>query len=178
MNIESFEATEALKNGATVKIRAVQPDDKDRISEAFSGLSLESVYMRFFRSKSSLSDQELKAATEVDFDNVVALVATITSGTKETIVAGGRYAVINRSAAAVSAEVAFLVEEDFQRLGIARRLLNHLAHIAREHGVSQFEADVLAQNQAMLSVFSESGLRAKQHSADGVVHVTISLAGS
>ena len=175
MNIESFEATETLKNGATVKIRAVQPDDKDRVSEAFSRLAPESVYTRFFSPKPSLSKQELKAATKVDFENVVALVVTITSGKKEIIIGGGRYLKTNLSSAPCSAEIAFLVEEDFQGQGIASRILKHLAHIAREKGVSQFEADVLEQNKAMLAVFSRSGLPIKQRCADGVVHVTMLL---
>jgi RimJ/RimL family protein N-acetyltransferase len=75
------------------------------------------------------------------------------------------------------AEIAFLVEEDFHGLGIAGRLLKHLAHLAREQGVSQFEAEVLPQNQAMLAVFSRSGLAMQQDTADGAVHVTLSLAG-
>ena len=171
---KDFEETETLKNGVAIKIRAIRPADKAGIVDAFGKLDPESFYTRFFRAKGSLSDQELKAATEVDFENVVALVVTVESGGKETIVGGGRYVAFDLPSAR-SAEVAFLVEEDYHGLGIARRILKHLARIAREKGVSQFEAEVLPQNKAMLAVFLRSGLPMKQSQAEGVFHVTLSL---
>lgn len=175
MNPESFETSETLKNGATVAIRAIRPADKDGIVEAFGKLEPESVYTRFFQQKKSISSQELKAATEVDFENVVALVVTIGSEGKETIIGGGRYLILNASSTERSAEIAFVVEEDFQGQGIAGHILKHLARIARKKGVSQFEADVLPQNKAMLAVFAHSGLPMTQSPADGTIHVTLSL---
>jgi RimJ/RimL family protein N-acetyltransferase len=176
MNAKSFEATETLKNGVTVRIRAIRPADKAGIVEAFGKLDSESVYTRFFQHKQSISNQELKVATEVDFENVVALVVTIESGGRETIIGGGRYVTIDPSSPQRSAEIAFMVAEDYHGQGIAGRILKHLARIAREKGVSQFEAEVLPRNKAMLAVFARSGLPIKQSLADGVTHVTLSLA--
>ncbi|MBM4089118.1 MAG: GNAT family N-acetyltransferase [Planctomycetes bacterium] len=150
------------------------PPTKAGISDAFGKLDPESVYTRFFQTKRSLSAPELKAATEIDFENLVGLVVTIACGGKETIIGGGRYAVFDRSTARC-AEIAFLVEEDFHGLGIAGRILKHLAHIAREKGVGQFEAEVLQRNQAMLAVFSRSGLPMTRTETEGVIHVTLSL---
>ena len=175
MDANDFEVTETLKNGLTVKIRAIRPADKAGVVDAFGKLDPESIYTRFFRAKGSLSDQELKAATEVDFENVIALVATIESGGQETIIGGGRYVAFNVSGAR-SAEIAFMVEEDYQGLGLAGRILKQLAHIAREKGVGQFEAEVLPQNKAMLAVFARSGLPVKLTQTEGVIHVTLSLA--
>ena len=174
IDASAFEATELLKNGLTVKIRGVRPADKAGIVDAFSKLDPESVYTRFFQAKGALSAQELKAATEVDFENVVALVVTVESGGKETIIGGGRYLAFGLPGAR-SAEVAFIVEEDYHGLGIAGRILRHLARIAREKGVSRFQAEVLPQNKAMLAVFLRSGLPMKQTQAEGVIHVTLSL---
>ena len=175
IDASNVEDTEMLKNGVTVKIRAIRPADKARVTDAFGKLDPESIYTRFFQAKDSLSDQELKAATEVDFENVVALVVTVESGGKETIIGGGRYLAFGLPGAR-SAEVAFIVEEDYHGLGIAGRILRHLARIAREKGVCQFEAEVLPQNKAMLAVFSHSGLPMKQSQTEGIIHVTLSLA--
>ncbi|HWR72588.1 MAG TPA: hypothetical protein VN604_05435, partial [Nitrospirota bacterium] len=68
---------ETLKNGTEVRIRGVRADDKKRISEAFRNLETESIYKRFFQYKKGLTDEDLKAATEVDFENEVALMVTI-----------------------------------------------------------------------------------------------------
>jgi RimJ/RimL family protein N-acetyltransferase len=170
----SFSQIETLRSGVSITIRAVRFTDKDGIARAFSRLDPESVYTRFFQAKVALSDQELKMATEIDFERVVALVATVESDGGETIIGGGRYMAFD-SPAGRTAEVAFLVEEDYQGQGIATRILTHLVRIAREKGVDQFEAEVLQGNTSMLAVFSRSGLPMKQSETEGVVHVTLSL---
>ena len=174
IDASAFEATELLKNGLTVKIRGVRPADKAGIVDAFSKLDPESVYTRFFQAKGALSAQELKAATEVDFENVVALVVTIESGGMETIIGGGRYVAFD-SRGVRSAEIAFLVEEDYHGLGIAGRILKQLARIAWKKGVRQFKAEVLPQNKAMLAVFTRSELPMEQVETEGVIAVTLSL---
>jgi RimJ/RimL family protein N-acetyltransferase len=174
VHTRSFSQIETLRSGVSVTIRAVRFADKDGIASAFSRLDPESIYTRFFHAKVALSDQELKAATEIDFERVVVLVATVESEGRETIIGGGRYMAFD-SPAGRTAEVAFLVEEDYQGQGIATRILNHLVRIARGKGVDRFEAEVLPGNTSMLAVFSRSGLPMKQSETEGVVHVTLSL---
>jgi RimJ/RimL family protein N-acetyltransferase len=170
-----YEEIETLKNGTVVRIRPVRANDKNRITEAFRNLETESIYTRFFHHKRELSDDELKFATEVDFENVVALVVTVGEGENEVIIGGGRYVAFDPANNLRSAEVAFTVEEDYHRQGIAGRLLRHLVHIARRNGVSQFEAEVLPQNKAMIAVFERSGLPVSKKFEGGAVHITISL---
>ena len=98
------------------------------------------------------------------------LVVTDSSADQEIIVGLGSYA---RSGAA--AEIAFAVEEDFQRRGIASRLLQQLVDIARANGITRFEADVLAENTPMLAVLRNSGLCMRTSQGQGVVHATLFL---
>lgn len=155
---------------SNITIRAIRPDDKERIAAAFRALERDSVYLRFFCHKKELSDAELRWATERDGMSKAALVATIGSGERETIVGLGEYA-CNGGAA----EVAFTVEEDFQRRGIATRLFQELAAIARRNGVAQLEADVLAENTPMLNLLRRAGLPMRETREDGVVHATLFL---
>jgi RimJ/RimL family protein N-acetyltransferase len=173
----NYDEIETLKNGMRVRIRSIRPNDKHRLSEAFGNLEPESIYTRFFHHKKTLSDGELRAATEVDFENVVALVVTTGSGENEVIIGGGRFAAFDATNNLRSAEVAFTIEEDYQGQGIASRLLRHLMKIARGKGVSQFEAEVLTENKAMITVFERSGLPMKSEFEGGAVHVALSLAG-
>ncbi len=124
--------------------------------------------------------------TEVGLDRImtfdpvrdVVLVVTVGAGAQETVIASGRFIGAANDGALRSGEVAFIVEEDYQGLGIAGRLLRHLADAARAKGAIAFEADVLAENKAMLGVFARSGLPMRQRREGGVVHVTLSLAGA
>jgi RimJ/RimL family protein N-acetyltransferase len=159
-----------LRGRDRIAIRAIRPDDRELLLQAFHALDRRSIYQRFFFHKRALSDEELRQLTECDGARTVVLVATIESGDQEIIVGLGQYA--RRGAAA---EVAFAVEEDFWGRGIATRLLRHLVRIARVQGVSSFEADVLAENRPMLRVLRRSGLSLDECEADGVVHLTLAL---
>jgi len=154
-----------------ITIRAVRPDDKERIVRAFQALDRRSVYLRFFSHKKKLSHEELRRVTECDGTSEAVLVATVGGGDQEIIVGLANYV---RGGAA--ADIAFAVEEDFQGRGIASRLLQQLVGIARANGITRFEADVLPENTPMLAVLRNSGLRMRTSLEQGVVHATLSLA--
>jgi len=169
-------ATATLKNGLEVSIRPIRADDRDRLVRAFRKLDRETVYTRFFRYVTEPSDEDLQRATEPDPEREVALVVTVGKGAEEIIVVGGRYIASPAEAATRTTEVAFMVEEDYQGLGIAGILLRQLAAIGRSLGVAWFEADVLSENRSMLRVFARSGLPMEQRRNGGVLHVRLSLA--
>ena len=166
---------DTLGNGTVVTIRAIRPEDKNRLVSAFKKLDRETVYARFFHYVNELTAQDLRRATEVDFDREVALVVTTHSGDEETIIGVGRYVVGEEADAERSAELAFIVEKDYQGLGIASRLLRHLVQIGRQKNVSRFTADVLSGNRAILRVIAGSGLPIKQQPDGTLVRVTLSL---
>lgn len=172
----NFHVTDRLRDGTPITIRAIRPDDKERLVDAFAKLDPETVYTRFFTYKSALSDRELKHATEADFDREVGLLVTLGEGAGEIVIGGGRYVAYGPPGSQpTKAEVSFTVEEDYQGQGLARRLLQHLAGIARARGITHFEAEVLPMNKAMLGVFARSGLPMTERRGDGVVHVTLAL---
>jgi RimJ/RimL family protein N-acetyltransferase len=68
-----------------------------------------------------------------------------------------------------------MTDDHYRGRGVASLILRHLVRIGREQGLVRFEADVLAQNQAMLSVFRRSGLLMKQRSVGNIIHLTLAL---
>ncbi|HQR52937.1 MAG TPA: GNAT family N-acetyltransferase [Burkholderiales bacterium] len=170
-----YAVSETLRNGISVTIRAVRPSDRERLIAAFHKLEPESIYTRFFAYKDELSEADLKRATEIDFERRVVLLVTIANGAEETVIGAGSYTACTRSPTVCSAEVGFIVEEDYHGLGIAGRILHHLAVIARERGIGQFEAEVLPENRAMVSVFARSGFPMTEKRVDGTIRVTMKL---
>jgi RimJ/RimL family protein N-acetyltransferase len=171
-NPRNYLARETLSDGTNVMVRAIRSDDAERIRDAFGRLDQEAIYRRFFSPKRDLSSTELKQLTEVDFDQVVALVATTEQQGVETLLAGARYAV-QPGEPPRSAELAFLTAGAYRGRGIAGLLLRSLEQLAREAGLSRFEADVLAENQSMLNVFRRTGLKMEQRREGNVAHVTL-----
>jgi GNAT superfamily N-acetyltransferase len=169
-----FACSDTLRNGLTVTIRELRADDRERMATAIRKLDPESIYTRFFGHR-ELTEAGLDRIMRVDPMGDIALVVTVGSGADEIVIASGRCVASGAGGGEHTAEVAFVVEEDYHGLGIASRLLRHLAQIARERGMSALEADVLAGNKPMLAVFARSGLPMQKRHEGSTVHVTLSL---
>jgi RimJ/RimL family protein N-acetyltransferase len=170
-----FTSAQALRNGLEVTIRHLRADDRERIARAVRQLDRESVYTRLFSYRKELTASGLDRIMRVDPGREVALVVTKRVGEDEIVIGSGRYVVSNPDESERTAEVAFVVEEDYQGLGIASRLLRLLAQIAREQGIAALEADVLAGNKPMLAVFARSGAPMTTRRDGGTLHLRLAL---
>jgi acetyl coenzyme A synthetase (ADP forming)-like protein len=156
-------------------MRALRADDRELLLELFGSLSQRSVYFRFFRARNWLSAGELELFTNLDFVRRVALAATLRESGRERIIGVGRYTETPESSGEIRcAEVAFVVADGHHGRGVGTLLLEHLTLIARTHGITGFEADVLGENHQMLKVFSDSGFKVKRSLESGVIHVSFS----
>ncbi len=172
-DIVNYTAVEQLRD-RTATIRAIKPEDKGLLIEAFKGLEAGSIYTRFFGPRKEPTERELIQATEIDFARDVALVACVREDARERIIGVGRYTGLGPDPPS-AAEVAFVVEEDYHGQGVASILFKHLLLIARDQGISRFEADVLHGNRRMLRVFERTGLLVKTRSSSDSIHITIFL---
>ncbi|MEA2485088.1 MAG: hypothetical protein QOD46_199 [Actinomycetota bacterium] len=155
----------ALRDGSTVGIRPVSALDLDAIVDLFARLSQRSIRMRF-HGVATPSRDALRRFVEVDYRTSFSLIAE--SGLAE-----------NRSAIALAtymqtapgrAEMALVVDDSFQGLGLGSVLIEHLGEAAAEAGISIFEADVLASNSDMLEVVRNLDLPIESSLSAGVVH--------
>src|SRR3954471_592934 len=131
-----WEADVVLSDGGTAHLRPIRPDDADLLRSFYSRLSEQSIYYRFFGPRPRLTDREVAWFTNVDYDDRVALIATIGAEMAAVV----RY---DRVEPKDHAEVAFLVEDAHQGRGMASVLMEHLRAAARERGIRTFIADVL-----------------------------------
>jgi len=159
-----------LKDGGTIQIRAIRPDDRQRLQELFHSLSDQSVYYRFFTRKRELSPSELDFLTGIDQVRHVALAAVIPPGSAaEQIIGVARYAVHGKG----RAEIAYAVADAHHHRGIGSALLQHLATVARAAGLTTFTANVLLENVPLqLAFLARSGFHPKITSRHGVTHLS------
>jgi len=167
----AYAVAETLKGGLAVTIRAQRFDDRERVERATRELDRESIYLRLFSYRSELSADDIDRIMRFDPEHEVALLATIEEAGNEVVIGAGRYIVTNPQ----TAEVAFVVEEDYHGRGIASRLLHHLAAIARDHGIGTFEADVLVQNKPMQAVFNRTGWPCEKRRDGTSTHFVMTL---
>ncbi len=166
-----WRADVVLRDGGTVRVRALGLDDADALQRFHIGQSAESTYQRFFAPRPRLSPNDLQHLLGVDQNNRVALGVTEIRAGSEEILAVGRFDRYDSDAAELACTVA---DSDHGR-GIASLLLRHLADIGRELGVSRFTAEVLATNTAMIGFLRHTGYTMESRRDDDVLHVEIHL---
>ena len=171
LDASKYSAVETLRDGRQVEIRAFRPGDQADLLEAVSRTGTESIYRRFFTVKRNFSEREKEFFLNVDFNDHVALMACAEESARRVIAGGGRYVIVEPG----KAEVAFMVVDQYQGLGIGAAVMRHLALIARAAGVRELIAEVLPENVAMLKVFEKSGLPMTTTREPDVVQVTLRL---
>ena len=162
------ESVAVLRDGRSVLVRPICPDDADALVAFHGRLSRETVYYRYFSPIPVLKEPWLSRLVNVDYRDRMALVAVLS----DDIIGVGRY---DRLAATDHAEVAFTVEDAFQGHGVGTLLLERLVPVARANGIRAFEAEVLADNRRMLGVFADVGFTPHKDMDAGSVHVGFAI---
>jgi len=148
-----LETRKSLRDGLEIKIRPIKSSDEDMMRRLFYNFSDESKYFRYFASKPVMPHQEMQTYVNIDYQDVLSVVAIVEKGRNERIIAEARYAYDKKENAY---EIAFIVDEEFQGKGVATFMLNYLIKIGRDRGIACFIAYVLPRNEAMLKVFEKA----------------------
>lgn len=157
--LEAYKSTLEVRGGRTISFRPLLPSDEFGYRNFFYSLKDETVYFRFFYRMELFTHEVVQNQwSSLDYRNNLSIIGLDQRGGHEEIVAVGSYA---RGDEEEDAEVAFVIHEDFQGLGIASYLLRVLEKIAMENGYKRFCASVLKENGAMLRVFKKRYPNAK-----------------
>jgi acyl-CoA hydrolase/GNAT superfamily N-acetyltransferase len=150
--LEGYKNSMTLKDGKTVEFRPLLPSDEFAYRNFFYSLQEETIYFRFFYKMKLFSHEVVQQQwASVDYRKNMSMIGLTRIGGHQEIVAIGSYA----DESDTRAEVAFVVREDFQGMGIASYLLAVLEGIAKENHFTAFSASVLRENTAMLHVFKK-----------------------
>jgi GNAT superfamily N-acetyltransferase len=130
----------------TVATRPVRPTDGVLFRRLWPRLSRESIYRRFHSPLRELAPEAVDRFVTVDHDLREAVVAVVGG----EVVGVARY---DRSPAdPATAEVAILVEDAWQGVGLGRQLLLELIDLAAGRGVRTFRADVQRDNDRVIGL--------------------------
>jgi len=154
-----------LRDGSTIRVRPVRPDDDQDLIELFARLSRESLMMRFHGMR-HVTRSDIRSFVDVDYRTKFSLVAETAAGSEPRIIALGSYVTIGPS----RAEMAIVVDDPFHGKGVGSILLEHLSEAAVEAGIDTFEAEVLSANRAMLEVMHATELPLHSDVSSGVIH--------
>jgi len=151
--LENYKSYLDLPNGKSVEFRPLLSSDEFAIRNFFYSLRDQSIYYRFFHRKRVFKREMLqKQWATVDYRKNMSIVGVVQKGKYKEIIAIGSYYGEDDSD---RAEVAFLVREDFQSMGMGGYLLEVLEEIAKENQYKAFTATVMSENVAMIHLFKK-----------------------
>ncbi len=167
---EKVARTHTFKDGLNVRFRAIKPSDEDEMRRLFYRFSDQAVYYRYFSPIKTMPHNKMQAYVNVDYRYVMSIVGSVEESGVEKIIAEARYVRLSNE---TRADTAFIVDECYQGKGIASYLFDLLIRIAREEGITEFGADVLADNKSMLKVYEKAPFPIKAVFSSGVYELTI-----
>lgn len=147
--------TVRLPRGLEIRVRPIDPSDKELLRLGLERLGDEGSFFRFHRIVRDLTAAELVYLTELDQADHAAWGAAIAGPDDELIPAGvGRYV---RLPDGSTAEAAVTVLDEFRQQGVGSFLLQLLARTAMANGITRIVGSVMAENRGMISVFTQLG---------------------
>lgn len=167
---ESMRSSYLLDNGTQVSFRSIRPTDEPNMRDLLYDLSQETVYYRFMSRQKRFTHRQVQDFVYIDHRRDVAIVGTVPEATGEEIIAVGRYFLNERIN---KAEVAFVIRDEWQNMGIGKFMFKHLVAIARRNGIAGFTAEVMRDNRRMQNIFNRSGYKVTSSIEEGVYSFVI-----
>ena len=153
-----------LRNGASVRIREIRPDDEPRLMALCRRLSQRTVYQRFFSAR-RLLPEEAHAFANVDYRLRMVVVAEVNDGPELELVGVARYGPSPEG----TADIGLVVADAWQGLGLGPLLLEEILRAGEQRGIREFSADVLTDNRHALRLLSRHTAITRRTVASGTI---------
>jgi len=157
---EQYVSQWTMKNGETVTIRPIRPEDEPLVIEFHKKLSERSVYLRYFQPlklTQRTAHERLTRICFLDYDREMALVAERRNAeNKPEIIAIGRMSKIHGRP---EAELAVLVQDEFHGKGLGFELFKRLIQVGRDERLTKLHANMLGENREMQHLCKRLGFR-------------------
>ena len=169
---EKVETYRTASSGLEIFIRPVKISDEPLLKEFFYSLSDTSLQRRFVSERKDMPHERLQDFVVIDYTSEIILLAFEASGEQEQVIGVGQYAMIGSTH---TADVAFVVRDDRQELGIGKELLKYLTLLAKKQGLLGFTADVIISNARMMHLFESMGFDVQKHISGGMYEMKMTF---
>lgn len=161
-----------FKDGLEVRFRPIKPSDEEQMRRLFYRFSDQAIYARYFSSLATMPHARMQEYVNVNWNETMSIVGLIGQPGQGRIIAEGRYIKIPGHP---HAELAFIVDENYQNRGISTFLVKMITRIAKMRGIKLFTFQVLYSNFVMMKVFKNSFSKVEMTLENGVYNVDIPI---
>ncbi|MEM2440386.1 MAG: GNAT family N-acetyltransferase [Candidatus Bathyarchaeia archaeon] len=168
---KKYEALWRMRDGRTVLLRPIKPEDEPLWLEMFQNFSEESIRFRFFQILKDTPHEVRVRYCNIDYEREIAIVAELNDGGRRRILGVVR---IGLEPDRKKGEIAFIVADPWQGLGLGTKMVDYAIEIANEMGVETIYAIMLPDNVKALNLLRNMGFTIKAME-DGNLKATLNL---
>lgn len=165
-----IDTKDIFKNNTAIKFRAIKPSDEEGMRRLFYRFSDTEVYYRYFTPVTAMPHAKMQEYVNIDYSTTTSIVGYVDIHGQERIIAEARFVMNDEK---TFADIAFIVDAQYQGLGIATYMYKRLTELARQAGLKGFTADVLSSNKEMMHVFSKGDIEVKTTIEDGIFSLSM-----
>jgi len=174
---KEYEEQVTLKNGSSILLRPILPEDEPKHKSFISKVSVDDLYRRFFSDVGELNHEALANLTQIDYDREMAFVATrqitLENGEEEEVIIGVTRALSDPENE--EAEFAILVRSDLKGVGLGRILMNKIISYCKQRGLQRISGMTMPSNRGMIMLAQKVGFEIDIQMEDGVVEMLLPL---
>ncbi len=167
-------STAEFKGGISVKFRAIKPSDEEGMRRFFYRFSDQMIFYRFFYLVQTMTHDQMQEYVNVDYSREMSIVGLVGTSDSEKIIAEARFA---KDESSNYGDVAFLIDEAYQGIGVGTYLLHLLIQLAQAQGLDGFTAEVLPENQPMMKLFAKTQHSLEKGISNGACYVKMHFRG-
>ncbi len=168
---KKYEMLWKLRDGRTVLLRPIKPEDEPLWLEMFQNFSEESIRYRFFQIIKDTPHEVRVRYCNIDYDREIAIVAELNEGDRRRILGVVR---VSLEPDRKRGEIAFIVADPWQGLGLGTKMVEYAIEIAKEMGVETLYAIMLPDNYRAISLTRKMGFTL-QKQEDGTIRGILNM---
>jgi acetyltransferase len=166
-----YETTWKLRDGRTVLLRPIKPEDEPLWLEMFRSFSEESIRYRFFQVIKDTPHETRIRYTNIDYDREIAIVPELNENGQRKILGVAR---VSLEPEGKSGEIAFIVSDKYQHFGLGTKMVDYTIEICKDMKVEKLYAIMLPDNRRAINLMKKMGFSVK-YLDDGTARATLDL---
>jgi acetyltransferase len=168
---KKYETLWKLRDGRTIFLRPIKPEDEPLWLEMFQHFSEQSIRYRFFRLIKDTPHEVRVRYCNIDYDREIAIVAELTEDGRRKILGVVRVPIEPDK---TTGEIAVIVADPWQGLGLGAKMVDYMIEICKDKKLQTIYGFMLSDNTRAIDLFEKMGFTIK-YLSDGTVKGTLNL---
>jgi acetyltransferase len=152
---EKYRSSWKLRDGRTVILRPIKPEDEPLWLEMFHNFSEESIHFRLFQTIIEPVAHEFSARyCNIDYDRELAIVVELEEEGKRKLLGVVR---LNIETNENEGELSFIVADQWQGQGLGSKMVDYMIEICKDKKLEKIHAVMLPDNYRAIKLFKDMG---------------------